>query len=996
MTRRRTFVPSRASRLRPLGAIAVVVACVAGGTGAATGASSANLAARQKAADADWAEVLRTVVRTRATSADRPAPKPPTGLRVTAVSATTISVSWSSAGASGFGIYLNGTRIATTKARSSTFRALRCGTTYRIGVDAADTAGFRSTVASLLSATAPCVDAAAPTEPTGLRQTGWSQTGAGVEWSAATDDVGVTGYSVYRDGVPVAITQQHAAWIGGLVCGSSHTLAVEALDAAGNHSRRASAVVTTTACADTSPPTRPTLLSVTASTQSTLSVAWQPAADDRGVTEYRTSIDGVQVATTTATTASFAGLACGRSYSIEVSAADAAGNVSPRAGIVAPTAVCPSGGGDTQTPTAPGELTRLAATPTSITLSWRPSTDNVGIAGYGIYRGTAKVGESNTTAFQVTGLACGTPYTLGVDAVDGAGNRSSRSTVATATAPCADTQAPTAPTQLTPAAKTETTITLTWQASSDPNGVAGYRVFRDGVSAGTTSSSPYTLTGLACGKSYTLGVEAYDADGNHSARPSTLATTAPCSDFSPPTAPTALVQTGSTATSITAGWSAATDNVSVAGYALYVAGSQVGTTSGTSYTFSALACGTSYSLGVEAYDAAGNRSARATLGAATAACAPSPAPSAGTVYVAPSGSDANPCTQSQPCLSFGRAYKAAAPGATVLVGAGTYPGQEISLDTSKTSAAPVVFEPAGGAVTVNGTFDFGQEQFDRLGPKGVTVRNMKVTYLRSWRGSDNLTWENIDAVHFDIFDSTNVVVRGGDYGPCQAPRDDLSCVSRIAGTSRNVVVEGASIHDVTSTDLVRYHVDGMFIRGGSNIVVRNSKFWGNMITNIRVQEQPCCVNANIVIENNWFNAPLQGDGVTPRSDAINIDNPVVGGVTVQFNSFAENAGPLVVAPAVVKGNLMQNFGCVAGVSYSYNVFVPFSPYTGLTPCGATDKKVTTFGYASNAAGGSFDYRIAGAGTGVDFVPTATACPPADFEGTPRPQGGACDAGADER
>ena len=56
----------------------------------------------------------------------------------------------------------------------------------------------------------------------------------------------------------------------------------------------------------------------------------------------------------------------------------------------------------------------------------------------------------------------------------------------------------------------------------------------------------------------------------------------------------------------------------------------------------------------------------------------------------------------------------------------------------------------------------------------------------------------------------------------------------------------------------------MAIFGGRNITIRGTKFYGNMITNIRVQN--CCGNTpvgNLTVENNWFGPPLQGDGVSP-------------------------------------------------------------------------------------------------------------------------------------
>ena len=285
--------------------------------------------------------------------------------------------------------------------------------------------------------------------------------------------------------------------------------------------------------------------------------------------------------------------------------------------MIAPTAVCPTSGGsaDTQAPTTPSSLVRLDGTATSITLSWKPSTDNVGVAGYGIYRGTAKVADANVTAYGLEGLTCGTSYTLSVDAVDVSGLRSGRATIVAATEPCQDTQPPSAPTGLGSPARTETSVTLSWQASTDAGGVAGYRVYRDGALPDRRPRPRTRSTGLSCGKSYTFGVEAYDASGNHSSRPATIVSTTACSDTVPPSAPSSFVKTDATTTSIAVSWSPASDNTAVAGYSLFVAGTSIGTTSQTSYTFSGLTCGTSYTLGVEAYDAAGNRSQRVTLSA---------------------------------------------------------------------------------------------------------------------------------------------------------------------------------------------------------------------------------------------------------------------------------------------------------------------------------------------------------------------------------------------
>ena len=81
-----------------------------------------------------------------------------------------------------------------------------------------------------------------------------------------------------------------------------------------------------------------------------------------------------------------------------------------------------------------------------------------------------------------------------------------------------DTQAPTAPSALRASDQTQTTITFSWNASTDNTGVAGYRSFRNGTQIGTGTATSYTFNGLACGTTYTLAVEAYDAAGNTSSR----------------------------------------------------------------------------------------------------------------------------------------------------------------------------------------------------------------------------------------------------------------------------------------------------------------------------------------------------------------------------------------------------------------------------------------------------------------------------------------------
>ena len=91
---------------------------------------------------------------------------------------------------------------------------------------------------------------------------------------------------------------------------------------------------------------------------------------------------------------------------------------------------------DTTPPTAPTALIASATTPTSTTLSWQASTDNVGVTGYTIHRdGTTIATSAGTTTTTITNLSPATTYRFTVTANDKAGNTSPDSGPATLTTP---------------------------------------------------------------------------------------------------------------------------------------------------------------------------------------------------------------------------------------------------------------------------------------------------------------------------------------------------------------------------------------------------------------------------------------------------------------------------------------------------------------------------------------------------------------------------------
>lgn len=88
---------------------------------------------------------------------------------------------------------------------------------------------------------------------------------------------------------------------------------------------------------------------------------------------------------------------------------------------------------DTEAPTVPQLLSAIVMSSSQINLSWLASIDNVGVAGYRIYRNGAQITTATGTSYQNTGLAPSTRYTYTVAAFDAANNVSGQSLAASAT-----------------------------------------------------------------------------------------------------------------------------------------------------------------------------------------------------------------------------------------------------------------------------------------------------------------------------------------------------------------------------------------------------------------------------------------------------------------------------------------------------------------------------------------------------------------------------------
>lgn len=92
----------------------------------------------------------------------------------------------------------------------------------------------------------PVADTEAPSVPTNITESNKTSTSATLSWSASTDNVAVTGYNIYKDGVLVGTSSSNTYNITGLTAATSYQITIEAFDAAGNKSALSTAYTLTT------------------------------------------------------------------------------------------------------------------------------------------------------------------------------------------------------------------------------------------------------------------------------------------------------------------------------------------------------------------------------------------------------------------------------------------------------------------------------------------------------------------------------------------------------------------------------------------------------------------------------------------------------------------------------------------------------------------------------------------------------------------------------
>ncbi|MFC0554809.1 discoidin domain-containing protein [Planotetraspora thailandica] len=324
----------------------------------------------------------------------------------------------------------------------------------------------------------PSGDRSAPSAPGKPSAVTAFPTVADLSWAASTDDTGVTGYSVFRDGKLVGASKNPQTRLTGLTAGQTYTFTVTARDAAGNESRTSKAVtvtmpagidlalhkpVTVSSYSEPNVPdlavdgdlsTRwaqglglpdPSWIQVDLGAQHNVSGVITTFEKQSGY-KYRLEVSTDQshwvtiddhTAASTTTSANYTSLAqpiAGRYVRLTVTGSNWNGGSIYELQVYGTPLTSAA---DTQAPVISGKPAANVLLPSTLDLSWPAATDNTSIAGYAVTQDGKQIALTGQTTLRVSGLAPATPYTFSVTARDAAGNESAPSQL-TLTTPADD------------------------------------------------------------------------------------------------------------------------------------------------------------------------------------------------------------------------------------------------------------------------------------------------------------------------------------------------------------------------------------------------------------------------------------------------------------------------------------------------------------------------------------------------------------------------------
>ena len=444
---------------------------------------------------------------------DTQPPSVPDGLVASEIMATGFTVGWwpatDNVKVTAYEVFKDGISAGTTANLAKSFGSLAPATAYALTVRARDAKANWSAQSGVLKVSTSA-DITPPTVPDGLAANTVKMKSFTLTWASASDNVKTVAYEIFRDGVSLGTTAARSKNITGLNPDTSYAMTARAVDATGNWSAMSMAVAVRT-LADTEPPSAPAGLTAISVAATKFTLKWAAAKDNLKVTAYEVFRNGISLGTTATASRVITGLAPASTHAMTVRAGDAAGNWSERSAVLSVTTAA-----DTTKPTTPAGLVASDMGPTEFTLGWAPSTDNVGVVAYEVFRNGVSVATTASLQLKLADLSPGTVQAMRVRARDAAGNWSAQSAILKVKTMASDAVPPSVPAGLGSSGVTATGFILTWLPSRDDVGVTRYEVFQNGISLGTTSATTIAVAGLSPGSSYRMTVRAGDAAGNWS------------------------------------------------------------------------------------------------------------------------------------------------------------------------------------------------------------------------------------------------------------------------------------------------------------------------------------------------------------------------------------------------------------------------------------------------------------------------------------------------
>lgn len=362
---------------------------------------------------------------------DTIAPAAPGNLSGNAANGNTVSLAWTASTDNvrvvGYKVFRAGVLLATvTTGTGYIDNTVLPSASYSYTVSAYDAAGNVSMPAGPVIVTTPVTtDTQPPTVVTGLSTSNLTSTSISILWSAATDNVGVTGYLVARDGQQVATPAGLSYSDSGLIAKTTYCYAIKARDAAGNVSASSTALCVTTPAVITN---SAAMYYKIPSGWTSVNIHYAPNGGswttppgilmDAACTGWK--METISLGGATGLQAAFNNGSGtwdsknGANYNLGT------GTSAIQNGTITTTNPC--NGVDTIPPSVPTGLNSSGVTSTSATISWAASTDNVGVTGYNVLRNGVKVGTPAGTSYSDSALAVSTTYNYSVQAYDLAGN----------------------------------------------------------------------------------------------------------------------------------------------------------------------------------------------------------------------------------------------------------------------------------------------------------------------------------------------------------------------------------------------------------------------------------------------------------------------------------------------------------------------------------------------------------------------------------------------